>query len=439
MGIKHLKMLLEATCKKSGIHHFSSIKNFVDSEKIRMYKNYVKQNNIHNPVKQMRIKKFVENKPYFIGIDACLYAARYKRVFKKIEVGFLRQIMLSLSAKMIPIYVFDGNAPVQKRKTILNRQLRKQKIRIKLEKNLLVNKNIKPEDISLLSLEDLVCHVNNIHHELNKDGLSMNENEKNCHKMFGSETTDLESDGSDPSTGYLLYDSIDTSDEYNEFVRLSKKGIATGYDDLQNLKIFLDILKIPYVTASNEADDLMALLYKKGIIQACQSDDMDMLPKGCANVIQFTKEGVTQYLLSEILEELGLEHVQLVDLCILLGSDYYSVYLPKIKPVDLYDKFKSLLNPCLENFVDFYSKNDPKIELHLDAYKDVRNSFLILSEDLDKDMINYHLVPFSFEKIEKYFKKIGLQLTKTYNNKIRSMIKIVNEIISSSNNIMIHI
>src|SRR5690606_31872537 len=99
-------------------------------------------------------------------------------------------------------------------------------------------------------------------------------------------------------------------------------------------------LKIPYVTASGEADDLMALLYKKGIIHACQTEDMDMLPKGCGNVIQITKDGVIQYLLNEVLNKLGLDHKQFVDMCILLGSDYYNTYLPKIKPIDLYNKFK---------------------------------------------------------------------------------------------------
>lgn len=420
MGIKHLKTLLEEICKNSGIYQFPSINDFLDSEKTRLYRNYIKQKNICNLVKQMRIKKLITNKPYLVGIDAYLFMFRYKRVFTKIEYGFLRQIMLSLSSKMIPIYVFDGNTPQQKKKTIVSRQLKKQKARNKLEELLFENSNIKPEDVVSLSLEDLVVHVNSVYNKLNKNNFETSK----------SETSEIIANIT-KSSGYLLYNTEDISEEYNKFVRLTKRSVTIEHYDIENFKTFLDVLKIPYITANNEADDLMALLYKKGIIQACQSDDMDMLPKGCGNMIQITKNGVSQYLLREILDELGLEHKQFVDLCILLGSDYYNTYLPKIKPFELYTKFKSLLDPCLENFVDIYSKNDPKIETYLDAYKNVRNSFLILSEDLDKDVLNYHLVPFSFEMIMNYFMKIGLRLTNSNKNQIRYMVCLVNEFIQS--------
>ena len=111
-----------------------------------------------------------------------------------------------------------------------------------------------------------------------------------------------------------MYDINEKNDDYVEFIRLLKKSISIEYDDIYDFKKFLDLLKIPHITANNEADDLLAFLYKNDIIHACQSDDMDMLPKGCGNVIQITNNGILQYVLPEILLELQLNYIQFVDL-----------------------------------------------------------------------------------------------------------------------------
>ncbi|XWV25263.1 putative flap endonuclease 1-like [Tupanvirus deep ocean] len=434
MGIKHLKMLLSNLCQKSGVHHYPTVNEFLEKEKLRLYKDHITENQINNPLKQMMIKQSLKNKPYFVGIDASLYASRYKRVFKKIEYGFLRQIMLTLSSKMIPIYIFDGSAPDQKRKTITNRYNKKQKIRSKLENLLFSDSGDKPEFLSQLSLDELINHINNTYYKLKCLDINSNSivNVINNTKTETDMTFDLCFDGDlKNDTNILLYDIEYKDPEYHEFIRLSKKSMSIDYDDIQNLKNFLDLLRIPYITANKEADDLMAFLYKKGIIQACQSDDMDMLPKGCGNVIQITNKGISQYILNDILNELGIDHKQFVDLCILLGSDYYTTYLPKLKPFDLYYMFRTDPNPSLENFVVKYSNIDAKILSHLDAYKAVRESYLSLAEILNENKINYHLLPFNFDIILDYFERNGVTLSAAHHKKIRNMLKNVNEFILS--------
>ena len=134
MGIKHLRTLLKTICKKSGIYYFQTVRDFLRSEKMRFYKKEVKVKKINNPIRQMTsIKKIIEDVPYYVGIDAHLFASRYKQVFGKIEIGILRQIILSLSSNMIPVYVFDGIAPQQKKKTIIQRQNKKRRMKNKLE------------------------------------------------------------------------------------------------------------------------------------------------------------------------------------------------------------------------------------------------------------------------------------------------------------------
>ncbi|AYV85484.1 MAG: flap endonuclease 1-like [Satyrvirus sp.] len=174
----------------------------------------------------------------------------------------------------------------------------------------------------------------------------------------------------------------------------------------------------------------MALLYKNGVIDACQSDDMDMLPKGCGNVIQITKNGaVLQFLLPEILKKLELNYEQFVDFCILLGSDYNMTYSLRILPIELYNIFKNV--PSLETFVEHYSLVDPKIITNLETYKKTRDFFLIIYEDIDKNISNHRLAPFDQKNIVNYFKQKGLQSHNIYGICSKETIQKINEFIMS--------
>lgn len=414
MGIKHLKTILETFCQESGIHHFPSVKDFITAEKNRFYREGDAHKN-SNPIKKLQIKKLINDSPYFIGIDAYLYAIRYKRVFKKIEYGFLRQILLSLSAKIIPIYVFDGSTPEQKKKTVFNRQLKKQKIYQKLQELILKNNSILTKENLDWTAQELLEKLDSIDDGIN---LLINKDENSSHLLYGS----------------------DYSDEYNEIIRLKKKTQSIDHDDIYNLKCFLDMLGIPHITADGEADDMLASMYKKNIIQACQSDDMDMLPKGCGNVIQITNKGITQYVLKEILEKLVLSYNQFIDLCILLGSDYYTTYLPKIRAIELYNMFKSHDNPCLENFVKLYSQTDINIQTHLESYQKIRDFFLDTGKikskqngeyNFDKVKIAQELKPIKLEVIIQYFKNVGIHFDHNHCQKINQMLTNSNNFILS--------
>ena len=139
MGIRHLKNLLSQLCKNSGMHYYSNINDFMEYEKNRLYKKMIISEKINNPIKQLQVKKSLENKPYYVGIDAHLYASKYKRIFKKIEYGFLRQIILCLSSKIIPVYIFDGSAPDEKKKIITERKNKKDRLWTKMEDLLFKN------------------------------------------------------------------------------------------------------------------------------------------------------------------------------------------------------------------------------------------------------------------------------------------------------------
>lgn len=427
MGIKFLRTLLTALCVMS-IKHFSSIQDFMINEKNRLYREYITKHNVNNPIKQMQIREQIQNKPYFIGIDAYLFAFIYKRVFKRIELGFMRQILLTLSAGMIPIYVFDGSSPEQKKKTVRTRQSKKQKLREKLENFVFSNDSTKPEYLSKLSINDITNHINNMYTKLdhfdNSSGGSSDEADGYAVGPYNHTEDNL-----------LFYNLSISDEEYKEFVKLSKKCISVDYRDIQNLKKFLDLLKIPHITAEHEADDLMAYMYKKNIIQACQSNDMDMLPKGCGNVIHIEKNGVYQYILEDILTELKMKHDQFVDLCILLGSDYGNNYLSKLKSRDLYDMYINLSNPSIESFVQYYSTIDPAISLHLQEYQDVRRMFISSHEPTNDDKIDCNLAPIRIDTIIEYFGNMDIHINDKYVRKMKNMVKNINDFIMNNQSI----
>lgn len=372
------------TCANDGIKNFTSVKSFLESERKRIFEEAIIINKFTTMEQHIELKRAISKKPYVIAIDAYLNAIRYKRVFKRIEYGFFRQIMLCLSSGIIPVYVIDGKAPKQKQNIVIQRNKKKDNAKAKLEKILDLNINNLDQCISNLSLDEIVSHINNI------DPI---QNEWKRHK-----------------SDILLYNPSNSSSKYNELVKLSKKSTGLDPKDITDLIIFLDLLKVPHLRAPYEADDLMANLYKNGLVNACQSDDMDMLPKGCGNVIQITKNGVVQFLLPKILNNLGLTINQFVDFCILLGCDYYRKYLPKLSAIELYNIFKSDKCLSINNFVEIYSMVDPNIKDHLKFYEQCRKFFLETPDNLGKICIKYNLIPFNMTLIDNFLKKINVNI-----------------------------
>lgn len=397
MGIKGLKGFLNKFCQENnlqntGVYHFNDMNEFLRSEKRKIFKNDIIKKKIFNPIKQADLKIALENKPYVVGIDVYLYASKYKRVFPEIIYGFLKQIMLCLSHKILPVYVFDGNAPKEKKRTITKRKNRKQKNQLKL--NELLEENIKKTN-----LQEITTCATNVYLQILKNNP--------CN-------VDMNTDNNINKTNC------------KEIQRLTKKTVSVEQSDIKNLKRFLDILKIPHITAKEEADDLIALLYKKNIIDACQSDDMDMLPKGCGNLIQISKTGVTQFVLDDILSCLNLTYNQFIDFCILLGCDYYNIFLPKLKPLELFNYFKS--NPTLELFIESYSLIDKDIYFHLEFYQKARLLFLLSKENVQTQIsININEVPlFSLEMIKNVFINLGIPFEPVHVNKYIFLFKNIN-------------
>jgi 5'-3' exonuclease len=453
MGIKNLNHLLLNKSKDKGVYHYDNVEDFLSSENNRIFREKVKREKINNPIKQKKIKDTFIDRPYIVGIDAYLFAIRYKRVFKRIELGIFRQIVTSLTSKMIPIYVFDGIAPDQKKKTIMQRKNKRQKRKEELDELSVLRDESVNQDIPYenLNIDDILQNIENLKQQvLNNSSEILDENKDYLVSVIldsnSPEYSDEWETGTTYGSNYLVDESAIHTELDERIAKLKKQSVGIEPEDIRDLKQFLDLLGIPHVTAKREAEDMLALLYKNNIIDACLSDDTDMLPKGCGNIIQINRTGVTQFVLSDILKTLGFTHDQLIDLCILLGSDYDISYLPKMKNMDnsivgkkSVDRANELFNifvegKSLESFVERYSETDPKLLEHLEEYKQCRELFKFSQEEIKSDFKEAtvgRLSILNFPEIKKYLTSYDITFDYLNERKYKSMIQTVNQYLSS--------
>ncbi len=90
-----------------------------------------------------------------------------------------------------------------------------------------------------------------------------------------------------------------------------------------------------YLNANEEADSLLAYMYKNAHIDAVISMDMDFLARGCEKLLVPYKSKWQEYTLSKILAESKLSYERFVELCVLLGTDY-NPHIPSLSYQRIY-------------------------------------------------------------------------------------------------------
>jgi hypothetical protein len=232
------------------------------------------------------IKELELNKDnMIIGIDGCLFYYKYSHSYDNVLIGFYNQILKFLSHKIIPLYIFDGGTIKEK----------------ELTNNLRNNK--KNNSKNKVDYIDNVLENNNL--------------------------------GSDEEIELLL-----------KKKKLEKKSIKMSKDKIMLILELLDILNIPYIFSYGEGEYLATLLNKLNIIDLFLSDDTDPIPAGINKMIKFYNNSV-YYLDTDIIyKKLNINYLQLLDFCILLGTDYYYYNMNSNAQLilDLIIKYKSIEN-----------------------------------------------------------------------------------------------
>lgn len=135
-----------------------------------------------------------------------------------------------------------------------------------------------------------------------------------------------------------------------EVDKQNRRLVKVTTEHVNDVKILLKHMGIPFVSAPCEAEAQCAELVKGGKVFAAGTEDMDALTFGTTVLLRHLtfsearKMPIKEFHLSSVLEGFELSQVQFVDLCILLGCDYVDKIKgigPK-KAIELVKKHKNI-------------------------------------------------------------------------------------------------
>ena len=291
---------------------------------------------VPDSIREVSLNKF--NK-CTIAIDTSIYLYKFLYKNDRFLEGFFQQIYRLLLNNIIPIYIFDGQPPEEKKEILLLRKEKKNELKKNIE---LLTKKI-------------------------QDNLS-NEN-------YNKEEDEL------------------------ELSKLKKKNIVVTSYHRNTLKQFLDNIGVQYYQANEEADIVCNTLYKKGNIDLVLSDDMDLLVSGTSKLLRnfnVSSNKILYYDLNKILANLQLSHEQWIDFCILSGCDYCQ----RIPGLGIKTAFKYIKKYNDSNTIFIHIK-DKIPENYIDRFNKAKKIFN--KNDDSKEIDNIIIKKNPIEKEEELF------------------------------------
>ena len=200
-----------------------------------------------------------------VVVDASIYMYRFAADEALLENMYSMVRMFQLSG-IIPVFIFDGKPPDEKR-NILNKRQRLKRI--------------------------AEMHYNEVktHLELTSSSSSASQTSDNMHML-----------------------------------KMLKRRFVRLYDaDFERVKTLLQALGVAYIVAPGEADAMCAQMVLKRKAHACASDDSDMFVYGCPRVLRHLNlldQTIMMYDMSKILELLGVTMNEFRQICVVSGTDY---------------------------------------------------------------------------------------------------------------------
>ena len=196
-----------------------------------------------------------------IAVDISIYLYKYEA-----ENALLENMYVMLSVfrhyNIIPIFIFDGKPPSEKRELLLKRREDREEAQQEYEK--------------------LVLELQNA-------------------------------------------DIKEKNDILETMAQLKKQMTQINREQISKVKTLIRAYGATYYDAPGEADELCALLVIKKKVWACLSEDMDLFVYGCTRVLRYfslLNHTVILYYMKGILEELKMTHNEFKEICVLSGTDY---------------------------------------------------------------------------------------------------------------------
>lgn len=193
----------------------------------------------------------------------------------------------------------------------------------------------------------------------------------------------------------------------NEMKKLKRMFTRINDDEITKVKLLMDSFGVSYCDAPSEADELCAFLVNNGNVWGCISDDTDMFLYGCNYVIRnisLLNHTVILYDTTKILEELEMTKQIFCEIMVLSGTDYninsntsiketinwyykYLNYKENNKEKDIYSFYIWLIKNT--KYIIDYSKLLDIIKMfNFNSLKEWEN-VEIINKSVDKEKIKY--------------------------------------------------
>lgn len=270
-----------------------------------------------------------------IVVDASIYMYRFKGEGELIS-GIYHMVSILCYHKVIPIFIFDGIPPYEKKDELKLRQTAKQDI------------------------ERMIHHLT--------DQMKNEPVEQEHHTL-------------------------------TRIHELKRKCVKLTREDKQEVKKLLQHMGISYYQCEGESDPVCAHMVITNLAYACLSEDMDMFLYGCPHVLRYFSllySSVIQYELSNILKELDMSLFEFRIVCVLTSTDYNIYIEPRIHLSDafiLFEKYK--MNMHNDSFMEWllrqeYIRDLETFQHTMDMFK--INPTMLLYKTISKSSYNNTLI-----------------------------------------------
>ena len=141
----------------------------------------------------------------------------------------------------------------------------------------------------------------------------------------------------------IYIDESDKQEIMNYMDVLKKRFVYIKKCDIENVKRLIRSYGATYYDACGEADELCALLVLKEKVWACLSEDMDMFVYGCTRVIRYLSllnHTAVLYDTKGILSNLGITQKEMREICVISGTDYNINFSENKESPNLYKTLK---------------------------------------------------------------------------------------------------
>jgi hypothetical protein len=323
---------------------------------IKQLNHFLMENCTQKAIYKTSLKQF-SNKT--VVIDTSIYLYKFAEKNAVAENIYL-MISVFRQYNIVPVFVFDGKPPVEKKALLIRRKIEK--------------------DTAEAKYNELKTAV---------ESGDVDEPDTTKEALFETKEAML-----------------------SQMEKLKKQFVRVTETDIAKSKEIMTAYGVPYIESRGESDHLCAFLVKHGFAWACLSDDMDMFLYGCPRVIRhlslLNHEGV-YYDTAQILYDLDMTQDVFNDIAILSGTDYNVNEQKSLSDtVRLYMRFREWSNfnslrrnAVIKSFYEWLIENTDYIN-NLDNLKRIRvmfdlNVFLETHKDEFKEVVD--TMPFQLREV----------------------------------------